>query len=250
MNYFCHYSKMNDLSTYGRQRNWNSYRRIWGPLLPAAKDARILDIGCGAGLLMEWLVKGAGYAHVFGIDVDPGQIAFAKSLGLNSELVNDASFWINQQAPFDVILMTDVLEHLSKETSCLLLASAFRALKPEGRFIVRVPNANSTFASRYRYIDSTHRRSYAESSLAYDLESAGFEVLRIYPDDLWWTGSIQGGIRLLLKLAVRAWRRLEALAELGNPGVRLPLSLNLIAVCHKSNERCANIDSFHGQKES
>lgn len=107
---------------------------------------------------------------------------------------------------------------------------------------MRVPNANSSFAARHRYNDPTHRRSYGESSLAYDLESAGFRVLRIYPDDLWRPGSVQGFIRILLKLVVRAWRRLEALAELGNPGARLPLSLNLIAICQKSaNSRSASL---------
>lgn len=108
MNYFGHYSKMNDLSLRGRRANWNYYRRVWSRLLPGSKDARILDVGCGAGLLMEWLVRGAGYAHVFGIDIDPGQVAFAQGLGLNSELVDDAGSWIDRQSRFNLILITDV----------------------------------------------------------------------------------------------------------------------------------------------
>lgn len=47
------------------------------PFLPDDKDARLIDIGCGAGLLLNYLLK-KGYFNLEGIDILPGQIEFAK----------------------------------------------------------------------------------------------------------------------------------------------------------------------------
>src|ERR1700733_5881629 len=169
--YFDHYALLNDLTPEGRKGLWHIYDHLYSHsrILPADHDARILDFGCGAGLLLEWLLVAKRYTNALGIDADAGQISFAKRLGVSAELVEDSNAWLLQQAKFDLIIMTDVLEHIPSPSRIVLLRDIQRTLLPNGRLFVRVPNASSTFATRSRYVDSTHERSYTEISLAGDL---------------------------------------------------------------------------------
>jgi trans-aconitate methyltransferase len=201
--------------------------------MPDDKDARLLDLGCGAGLLMEWLRNGVGFSKITGIDADLGQVKFAQSLNLDVEQVTEPWKWLKSKKEYDVIIMKDVLEHIPDDIVLPMLTVVWQALSERGTLILTVPNANSSFASRYRYIDYTHLRSYTEVSLASELRRAGILNLEIRGDDVWRPRSLKGAGRLILKALVRTWRRLEAIAELGSEGLRIPLSLNLLCVCRK-----------------
>ena len=85
------------------------YDHLLSDILPHDKHARILDLGCGAGLLLEWLSQRRGYSNAMGIDKDLGQISFAKNLGLHAEVAADTSEWLSEQAAFELVIMTDVL---------------------------------------------------------------------------------------------------------------------------------------------
>lgn len=231
--YFEHYARVNDLSPEGRASYWPMYDRLLSAVLPLDKSAPILDVGCGAGLLLEWLSKQKGYSCAVGIDIDPGQVRFAKELGVNAELVTDASEWLSQQRSFDLVVMSDVLEHAPSPMDMALLSDIRSHVSPSGVLYLKVPNANSSFAGRYRYIDSTHQRSYTEDSLTHDLSCAGFDRIRVSAEPLGFPSSAAGICRFVLLLLVRAIRRLEAIAEFGRLGLRLPLSLNLVATCSR-----------------
>lgn len=232
--YFEHYARLNDLSPDGRKRVWPDYDRMFSDLLPTDPAARILDVGCGAGLLLEWL-KQKSYSNAIGIDADRGQVDFAKRLGLTVEFVNDASEWLLKENGFQLIVMSDVLEHIPRPQVNVLLKSIYAALRPAGTLFARVPNANSSFAARARYIDTTHERSYTELSLTAELAAAGFHHISVSGEPYAVRRSLRGAGRILLLRAFRAWRRLEAIAELGVPGLAIPLSLNLIAVCRRDS---------------
>jgi SAM-dependent methyltransferase len=231
--YFEHYARVNDLTPEGRRRIWPDYDHQYSGVLPPERNARILDLGCGAGLLLEWLLAEKKYTSATGIDTDAGQVGFAKRLGLSAQLVEDSSAWLVQQAQFDLIIMSDVLEHVPSPDHIVLLSNIRRAILPGGSLFLRVPNANSSFAARYRYIDSTHKRSYSETSLVSDLTAAGFAKIEVSAERIGVSKSLRGLGRFALLKTFRIWRRLEAIAEFGRPGISLPLSLNLIAVCHK-----------------
>lgn len=100
--------------------------------------AKILDIGCGNGNLSIALGS-LGY-NVKGIEIDEASVQNARKHNTfpNVEFaVADANkFTLNDE--FDLIVCTEVLEHLTNPKE--LVASAYRLLKPEGIFIVTVPN--------------------------------------------------------------------------------------------------------------
>jgi SAM-dependent methyltransferase len=114
---------------------------------------------------------------------------------------------------FDVIVATDILEHVLNVGS--LLYSLNRALRPDGKLYVRVPFRENLlgysphFGCPYRFV---HLRTYDRALLQQALEEAGFAVRRLWHDGympgvarpIWQSG------RLRTRLYDRFDRRLRA----------------------------------------
>jgi 2-polyprenyl-3-methyl-5-hydroxy-6-metoxy-1,4-benzoquinol methylase len=228
--YHRHYSSINDLSAAGRQKHWGYYEKVYGPWLPDGKpESVILDVGCGAGLLMEWL-KTKQCGTIKGVDADAGQIAFAQWLGLDVEQTMDIESWISGHAEVSLLILKDVLEHLEDGQMYRFLSIAAQRLKGDGKIILSIPNANHAFGCRWRYNDVTHERSYTELSVAQVLTATGLQLIYLSSDDVWTARSLLGYIQQSVRRMFHLWRRLEATAEFGMDGWRMPLGLNLIAV--------------------
>lgn len=228
--YHEHYARVSDLSVQERELASRCYEALYRPLLTGDRAARILDFGCGGGLLLEWL-KHLGYKDCQGLDADLGQVEFARTLDINAHYVSHPIEWLQSSGRFDAIFMIDVLEHLPAITETATLAAIHDALAPGGTLILRTPNANSAFASRYRYGDPTHHRSYTEESLSSRLRQAGFDQVEIREDDDWRVHSLPGSARLTIKRGFRVLHRLEAMAEFGpKTAAAMHFSLNLIAI--------------------
>ena len=59
---------------WGKGYDW--YFRNW---LPADKDARIVDLACGAGSPLHFF-RERGYANVAGVDISPEQVALSRQV--------------------------------------------------------------------------------------------------------------------------------------------------------------------------
>ncbi|WP_372778323.1 class I SAM-dependent methyltransferase [Litorivivens sp.] len=235
MNYFEHYKRVNNLSESGRQSHWGPFERTIGRFLPEAKDVGVIDVGCGAGILLEWLsVK--GYKNCTGLDRDEGQVAFSRSLGFQAEQVDDTAAALSAYEDMQFIIFKDVLEHMPENEVSKVLEAARRALSPGGRIYVSVPNAAASFAPYWRYNDGTHLRSYTSAVLGLHLEMAGFRVIHVGDDDTLSFSSLMGIGRLLIRTLFRCVRRIEAIGEFGSDGVRMPLGLNLVVVAESDGE--------------
>lgn len=102
-----------------------------------SKGARILDIGCGGGALLQVLAF-EGYTDTHGVDISPEAIAFGKAKGLANVQLADAQE--KQDFPdshFDVIIAMDILEHLKNPERALL--EWRRLLKKDGTLLAFVP---------------------------------------------------------------------------------------------------------------
>ena len=104
------------------------------------QGARILDVGCGGGLLANPLAE-AGY-RVKGIDRSAPSLAAARTRtpeGADATYaVGDALALAEPPAWYDAVLMMDVLEHLDEPARAL--AEAARALKPGGVLVFHTFN--------------------------------------------------------------------------------------------------------------
>ena len=104
------------------------------------KTKRILDLGCGEGVLVEKFRK-KGY-NIVGMDLNYDSEHVIKGNIMDTKL-NSSSF--------DVVLCLDVLEHLNFEEQELAIKEANRVIKPNGTFLLTLPNL-AHFASRLSFL--------------------------------------------------------------------------------------------------
>jgi trans-aconitate methyltransferase len=99
-------------------------------LLNSQSGDRILDLGCGDGVLTEKLV--ALGVQVVGIDNSPDMIAAARQRGLDARVMDARALLFDNE--FDAVFSNAAL-HWIKDDPDAPIASAFRALKHGGRFV-------------------------------------------------------------------------------------------------------------------
>lgn len=111
----------------------------------APREGRILDLGCGHGLVTNLLALGSAARDVTGIDIDEEKIASARrTVGDRRNvrfLVADATAYSG--GPYDAITVADVFYLIPFDLQRELLASCARMLAPGGVLIwksqVRTP---------------------------------------------------------------------------------------------------------------
>lgn len=138
-------------------------------LFLAAKEAQILDIGAGGGVIGQTL-QSTGYTNLFAVEVDPDARAHIKSFyqktAENLALFNDKVF--------DIVIMLDVIEHLADPFK--FFHQAMDLLKPGGMALLSVPNIAhwsvrlSLLAGRFEYndkgiLDRTHLQFFTQKRL-------------------------------------------------------------------------------------
>lgn len=241
LDYTLQYAKWHDTSDDHYARSARFYHRLLRPVLDTLPaQARLLDVGCGTGLLVHALkVQGRDVA---GIDASAQQVAVAASRGLPCRHVDlEYIHRLSVEAPgsYDAIFLMDVLEHVPPAEHMRFVGALHALLAPAGRLVLSVPNATSTFAARWLYQDWTHHVAFTEHSVEFVVRHQGFAQVRFLPyeygDPLRFPYLHQPGFWVwLLRRTVRGWRRLEAIGELGRQGLRVPLALNLLAECRKA----------------
>jgi 2-polyprenyl-3-methyl-5-hydroxy-6-metoxy-1,4-benzoquinol methylase len=162
-------------------------------------DERVLDIGCGVGALANDIAQ-KSQASVTAIDVNPQNIAQAQSRYAHPNLrfiVADALQTL-PQGPFDVVVLSNVLEHFSERDSFLLKLVA--DVSP-ARLLIRVP----TFERDWRVplkrelgvdwrLDPTHHTEYSLETFHQEMSRANLEIVHL--EARW--GEIWAEIRPLL----------------------------------------------------
>jgi SAM-dependent methyltransferase len=99
-------------------------------LLRPQAGERILDLGCGDGVLTEKLV--AVGAHVAGVDSSADMIAAARRRGLDARLMDVRALTFENE--FDAVFSNAVL-HWIKDDPDAPITCAYRALVTGGRFV-------------------------------------------------------------------------------------------------------------------
>jgi 2-polyprenyl-3-methyl-5-hydroxy-6-metoxy-1,4-benzoquinol methylase len=176
---------MFDLDRYEYHEDVNQ-----GVMRRAPTARRVLDVGCGSGLLGREIAALGN--EVWGID---NAVAVAEVAGerltrflLADITAHDAVAAALGDERFDVLVFADVLEHVFDPVR--MLAFYRRFLNPGGTIIVSVPNIAiwnvrlRLLLGRFDYtqtgtLDKTHVRFFTRPTLTRALEAAGFRVSSI-----------------------------------------------------------------------
>ena len=253
IDYGRHYRRYHADTAEHRRWQVEFNRRLLHSHLPDLRALPALEIGCGMGFALQYLAE-EGFELVEGIDLDASQVETCQTQGLAAFQVVDAAEYVAARKDhYGLVLAMDVIEHMSQQEQLALTRAVYGALVPGGRLICSVPNANSTVATRARYNDFTHQSSFTESSLDFllyngdfrKIEISGYEFM-VHPHRSgarhkdfqrfrhYVKHQVQAYVVWYLFRLVRAWRRIEMIAELDYAeGSRVPLSHNLLGVATK-----------------
>ena len=139
---------------------------------------------------MTSIVTGGKGNEIYGIEPDETRAELAKSRGINVFCGTLSEQFFNNQEPFDVVIFSDVLEHVADPAELLRLAA--KGLKPGGLVLISVPNVAHwsmrlhLLRGRFDYTevgirDATHLRWFTLNTIQGLLRKEGFEVLDCKP---------------------------------------------------------------------
>ena len=108
-------------------------------LLPKEAGAKVLDLGCGTGLELEYYFAGNPAAHVTGIDLSEGMLAALKEKFPDKALsLVQASYFDCPlgEACFDAAVSVESLHHFTQTQKRALYGKLHAALKADGYFVL------------------------------------------------------------------------------------------------------------------
>jgi SAM-dependent methyltransferase len=154
-------------------RHWwfrNRRRLVWGLLgrVGVPPSPRILDAGCGTG---RNLIEFGPLGEAEGVDFSDEAVAFCHERGLHGVRKARLEELPFPERRFDLILATDVIEHLDDDRRAL--SELRRVAAPGARLIVTVPAYNWLWS---RHDESHHhRRRYTMRRLRERVTVTGWE---------------------------------------------------------------------------
>jgi 2-polyprenyl-3-methyl-5-hydroxy-6-metoxy-1,4-benzoquinol methylase len=206
------------------------YRHQYLPILKKfRKDVRILELGCGRGIFLEFLIDN-GYNNVFGIDISKEQIDIAKAQNLNVKEISVLEYLQSNNEKFDVIFAIDFVEHFKKDELIPMFEGIYNNLNNCGAFIFHTPNGLGINANRMIYGDLTHSTIFTPNSVFQVLKLVGFDKIEFFETEPY-AKNVNGTLRLLLWKTVKLFSNIIRLIETG--GTEKILTQNFIGFSKK-----------------
>lgn len=174
--------------------------------LKPSKDARILDVGSGAGGILGFLAE-EGYPHVTGVD----PFVPEASSGEHGPRIIKGSL-LDLDGAFDIIMFNHSLEHM--DDNLAMLAKARALLADDGWCVVSIPTVSSEAWRRYGIhwhgLDAP-RHLYLHSVESFRLlaAEAGFDIRETLYDSntaqFWASENFRRGLNLKADGSRRTW---------------------------------------------
>jgi SAM-dependent methyltransferase len=153
---------------------------------------RVLDIGCGYGAVAYSIASRTG-ADVVGLDLSGDNVRKARQLFVHERLT-----FVEGEAPavlpdgrFDVVVMSNVLEHIERRVEFL---RAVQDKAAPSRWLIRVPMFDRDWRPSlrkelglYAFSDPTHFTEYTLASFEREMAEAGFTIrhLQVNWGEIW-----------------------------------------------------------------
>lgn len=107
-------------------------------VLPMHPCARVLDLGCGTGLELEWYFKRNPSAEVMGIDLSAGMLQELQKKFSDKRIscIQGSYFEVPFGSGFDAAVSVESLHHFTKQQKVLLYRKLCSAVKTGGWFVL------------------------------------------------------------------------------------------------------------------
>jgi trans-aconitate methyltransferase len=121
-------------------------------LLAPRAGERILDLGCGDGVLTAKLASLG--CQVIGVDASPQQIDAARKLGLDARVMNGDA--LDFDSEFDAVFSNAALHWMRDPAK--VVAAVNRALRPHGRFVGEMGGRGCVAKIKKALVEALKRR--------------------------------------------------------------------------------------------
>jgi ubiquinone/menaquinone biosynthesis C-methylase UbiE len=169
-----------------------------------------LDVGCGPGILVQAVRECHPHVRIMGCDLAYGLCSKARARNPGVPIAEaDAELLPFRNHQFDVVFLTEVLEHLLQPKQAL--HEIKRVLKPCGRLILSVPNRDwlkyDSYMAHRMPFQPVDDHWYRVAELGELLTSVGFRSIAMHGGDKLYFGG--GLMHQLERLALVLSRRLR-----------------------------------------
>jgi len=165
-----------------RTKVWKVLVSYFGQWFPS--NGTVLDLGAG---YCEFINNAAARVK-YAMDLNPDVHKRAAEQSVIVLQQDCSEAWPVREGELDAVFTSNFLEHLpNKSAVSAVLAHAFTALKPGGRFIAMGPNIKYVPGAYWDFFD--HYVELTEMSLAEALSNSGFEIEKQVPRFLPYTMS-------------------------------------------------------------
>lgn len=145
---------------------------------------KILDVGCGMGLMLESLQE---YGEVYGVDASYDAVEYCQNKWgkniIQGTLPGNISF---EKGSFDVVVALDVLEHIDDDKAAL--HECYELLNKDGVMLITVPALNCLWG--YNDVAVQHKRRYNKQDLISKCKQEGFKIEKCSYYNFWLSGPI------------------------------------------------------------
>jgi len=155
-------------------------RKIIAALLDRAVSPgrlRILDTGCGTGLMLGWLRRYGEDNEVYGLDSSSHAVRYSAQRGERRIVQASIAAIPFPSECFELVTSLDVLDSFSIQEVSRPLGELARVLRKGGLLLVRVPAFQFLYSQHDRAVYTRHR--YTARELRMMLEKQGLKVERV-----------------------------------------------------------------------
>lgn len=228
--------------SYESYKRFNNTEIFFREALDGRDRPTVLDVGCGDGYhacVFNTIYGMSENADIYGIDLSKSRVEFASMVCRELSfcnirwMVGSAEMLPFSNNQFDIVLCSDVVEHLRHPDRCF--AEMFRVLKPGGVAIVTTPNATTPIPRLMRWLkgpmtdqETDHDEHISLKGAAEWMtiaRAAGFSVVKVKRGALLFGGAKMNRYPCAFALSIFIDRCFDLVPFLTNCGEAITLKL-------------------------